>query len=191
MNSNTATRVFLIVIAAVIVAVVAIACGRDDPEAKSVPIVPTFTPTPIVAIVDSDLGRPDENVVGDTTGGSSTGDTQKDTPEQLKKSGSETIRSNSLAGSSAAPPEGNASAGGEEQKEAARTEARAGGKAFDLAAAAVQLGMAEEALQAALGDSTQGRPDFAAAAQELGVTEETLIAALGVQAGGQRTGRGK
>ena len=54
-----------------------------------------------------------------------------------------------------------------------------GGQAPDLATAAIQLGVTEEALQAALGDPTQGPPDFAAAAQALGVTESALIDALG------------
>ena len=49
----------------------------------------------------------------------------------------------------------------------------------DLAAAAAQLGVTEEALQSALGDPTQGRPDFASIAAELGVTEEALVAAFG------------
>jgi len=50
----------------------------------------------------------------------------------------------------------------------------------DLVAAATQLGITEEALQAALGDPSQGPPDFAAAAKQLGITEQELIAALGV-----------
>ena len=50
---------------------------------------------------------------------------------------------------------------------------------IDLAAAADELGVTEEALQAVLGEPGQGPPDFAAAAaDELGVTEETLIEAL-------------
>ena len=49
----------------------------------------------------------------------------------------------------------------------------------DLAAAAEQLGVTEEALRAALGDPAQGAPDFAAAAEALGVTEAELMAALG------------
>jgi len=58
-----------------------------------------------------------------------------------------------------------------------------GGQAPDLAAAAVELGVTEEALQAALGDPSQGRPDLTATAQTLGVTEEALLAALGLPAG--------
>jgi hypothetical protein len=54
------------------------------------------------------------------------------------------------------------------------------GRRPDLAAAAAQLRVSEEALREALGDPRQGPPDFAAAAQQLGVTEEELIAALGV-----------
>ncbi len=53
----------------------------------------------------------------------------------------------------------------------------------DLAAAAVELGVAEEALMAALGDPAQGPPDFAAAAQQLGVTEAEMLAALDATVG--------
>jgi len=60
-----------------------------------------------------------------------------------------------------------------------------GGQQLDFAAAAEQLGVTEEALQAALGDPSQGQPDFAAAAEVLGVTEEGLLAALGVPTDGQ------
>jgi hypothetical protein len=55
---------------------------------------------------------------------------------------------------------------------------------IDLAAAAGKLGVSEEALRAALGDPSQGRPDLAAAASQLGVTEQELAAALGLPAGG-------
>lgn len=54
---------------------------------------------------------------------------------------------------------------------------------FDLATAAETLGVTEEALSAALGDTSQGPGDFAAAAQTLGVTEQELRAALGGPAG--------
>jgi hypothetical protein len=47
------------------------------------------------------------------------------------------------------------------------------------------LGVTEEALQAALGDPSQGPPDFAAAAEALGVAEADLLTALGVPANGQ------
>ena len=50
----------------------------------------------------------------------------------------------------------------------------------DFAAAAVQLGITEEALMEALGDPSQGQPDFAAAAATLGITEAELMAALGI-----------
>jgi len=50
----------------------------------------------------------------------------------------------------------------------------------DLAAAAAQLGVTEEALTNALGDPNDGAPDFAAAADVLGVTEAELMAALGI-----------
>ncbi len=53
----------------------------------------------------------------------------------------------------------------------------------DLTAAAAQLGVSEEALQAALGDPSQGPPDFAAAAQQIGVTESDLMAVLGMAEG--------
>ena len=59
----------------------------------------------------------------------------------------------------------------------------------DFAAAAAQLGVTEEALIAALGDSNQGPPDFAAAAQTLGVTEAELMAALDIAAGGGPEGQ--
>ena len=59
---------------------------------------------------------------------------------------------------------------------------------IDLAAAAEQLGVTEETLQAALGDPSQGPPDLTAAAQELGVTEEVLIATLGLSTDGQPMG---
>lgn len=58
-----------------------------------------------------------------------------------------------------------------------------GRQAPDLAAAASQLGVTEEALQDALGDPSQGPPDFAAAAQVLGVTEADLMVALGIAEG--------
>lgn len=53
----------------------------------------------------------------------------------------------------------------------------------DLAAAATELGVTEEELEAALGEPGQTPPDFAAAAAELGVTEEALMEALGTSAG--------
>jgi len=49
----------------------------------------------------------------------------------------------------------------------------------DLAAAAEQLGVTEEALKEALGDPSQGAPDLAAAAESLGVTTEALENAMG------------
>ena len=55
---------------------------------------------------------------------------------------------------------------------------------IDLAAAASELGVTEEALKTALGELGQGPPDFAVAAAELGVTEQALIDALGIPAGG-------
>jgi len=61
----------------------------------------------------------------------------------------------------------------------------------NLATAATQLDVTEEALRAALGDPNQGPPDFAAAAQALGVTEADLIAALGVPADDHRSAGGQ
>jgi hypothetical protein len=52
-----------------------------------------------------------------------------------------------------------------------------GGQPSDLAAAAAELGVSEQALREALGPSP---PDLAAAAQKLGVTVEELADALGV-----------
>ena len=46
----------------------------------------------------------------------------------------------------------------------------------------------EDALTAALGDASQGPPDFATAAATLGVTEAELIAALGIPEGGMPPG---
>lgn len=54
-----------------------------------------------------------------------------------------------------------------------------------LAAAAAQLGVTEEALQTALGDPSQGPPDFATIAAALGVSESDLLDALGISGGGQ------
>ena len=53
----------------------------------------------------------------------------------------------------------------------------------NTAAAAEQLGVTENALLAAMGDSSQGPPDFATAAVTLGVTEAELLDALGIPAG--------
>jgi hypothetical protein len=54
----------------------------------------------------------------------------------------------------------------------------------DLAAAAAELGVTEEALMEALGDPSQGAPDFTTAAAELGVTEDALMEALGASSDG-------
>ena len=51
---------------------------------------------------------------------------------------------------------------------------------FDTAAAAETLGVTEESLIDALGDPSQGAPDFAAAAETLGVSETELLNALGI-----------
>ena len=50
----------------------------------------------------------------------------------------------------------------------------------DMAAAAEQLGITEEALIDALGEPDQGPPDFAAVAGTLGITEADLLDALGI-----------
>lgn len=55
---------------------------------------------------------------------------------------------------------------------------------MDLASASQQLGVSEEALEAALNVTDGGMPDFAAAAAELGVTEDALRTALGIPTGG-------
>ena len=49
---------------------------------------------------------------------------------------------------------------------------------LDLASAAAQLGVSEQAMRDALGDPGQGPPDMAAAAAILGVSEADLIAAV-------------
>ena len=187
MNSKTAIRLILLVL----VAAIATACGRDEPEATSVPFTPTFTPMPIVASVDTDLEKTDEGMVSGTTSETFTGGTRLISPSPLNRPEPENIQPNPGAGPLAAPVVENVSEDNVEHNDAVGIGIRAGGKTFDLAAAAVQLGVTEGALQAALGDPTQGRPDFAAVAQELGVTEEYLIAALGLSAGRQRTGGGK
>lgn len=61
----------------------------------------------------------------------------------------------------------------------------------DLVAAAAELGVTEEELEAALGEPGQAPPDFAAAATEFGVTEEVLMEALGVSASGSPNGGGQ
>ena len=58
---------------------------------------------------------------------------------------------------------------------------RPGGQQMpNIAAAAEQLGITEEALIDALGDPAQGPPDFASAADTLGITEADLLDALGI-----------
>jgi hypothetical protein len=57
------------------------------------------------------------------------------------------------------------------------------GMAIDWATAAAKLGVTEQQLRAALGDSSQGPPDFAAAAKQLGVSEQALMEALGFPQG--------
>jgi hypothetical protein len=63
-----------------------------------------------------------------------------------------------------------------------------GGMTPDLAAAAEKLGVTDQALSDALGDTSQGPGDFAAAAQTLGVTEQELMDALGGGSGGAPPG---
>ena len=55
---------------------------------------------------------------------------------------------------------------------------------IDWAAVAASLGVTEEQLREALGDSVASPPDLASAAATLGVTEEALREALGFPAGG-------
>jgi hypothetical protein len=59
---------------------------------------------------------------------------------------------------------------------------------IDYAAVAAKLGVTEEQLKAAFGDTEQGPPDMAAAAQTLGISEDELRAALGFAAGGPLQG---
>jgi hypothetical protein len=59
---------------------------------------------------------------------------------------------------------------------------------IDLAAAAAQLGVSEQALRDALGDPSQGPPDLQAAANTLGVPAQALREALGLPAGGPGQG---
>ncbi len=55
------------------------------------------------------------------------------------------------------------------------------GQEPDLAATAAILGITEEELKNALGDSSQGLPDLAAAAEVLGITEEALQNAMSAE----------
>jgi len=90
-------------------------------------------------------------------------------------------------GTAAQPPapSGQPGAAGNQPPAAGNQPGAGGQQSPDLANAAAQLGVTEEALQAALGDPSQGPPDFAAAAETLGITESDLIAALGISVGGQ------
>jgi hypothetical protein len=91
--------------------------------------------------------------------GSSTAGTM---PETTTNAGMETTSGmGTTSGQSETPPEG-------------PTEA-------DLEVAAEVLGVSLDELKAALGDPSQGPPDLAAAAQQLGVGEEALINALGIE----------
>lgn len=51
---------------------------------------------------------------------------------------------------------------------------------IDLAAAAAKLGVTQQQLTEAMGNTQQGLPDFASIAKKLGVTETTLQEALGL-----------
>lgn len=55
---------------------------------------------------------------------------------------------------------------------------------IDYATAAAKLGVTEEQLEAAIGESGRGPMDMTAAAQQLGVSEDDLREALGFPAGG-------
>jgi hypothetical protein len=65
---------------------------------------------------------------------------------------------------------------------------RGGPPQIDLAAAAAQLDVSEQALRDALGDPNQGPPDLRTAAAVLDVTEQALIEALGLPPGGPGQG---
>lgn len=65
---------------------------------------------------------------------------------------------------------------------------RPSASALDLAAAAAKLGVTEQQLSDALGDTGQGPLDLATAAQKLGVSEESLREALGMPEGGPPPG---
>ena len=56
-------------------------------------------------------------------------------------------------------------------------------RAMDLATAAAKLGVTEQQLRDALGDSSQGPPDFSVVAEQLGISEESLREALGLPEG--------
>jgi hypothetical protein len=56
---------------------------------------------------------------------------------------------------------------------------RPASQTMDMAAAAAKLGVTEQQLTDALGNTQQGMPDFSAAAQKLGCTETALREALG------------
>jgi hypothetical protein len=93
------------------------------------------------------------------------------------------------SGYPAAPAEQPADASGYPAAPADNQQVGQGGQPMiDLAAAAEQLGVTEEALIAAMGEPGQGAPDFAAIAATLGVTEADLMAALGMAEGGMPPG---
>jgi hypothetical protein len=56
---------------------------------------------------------------------------------------------------------------------------RPAGQTMDMAAAAAKLGVTEQQLTDAMGNTQQGMPDFASVAQTLGCTETALREALG------------
>ena len=82
------------------------------------------------------------------------------------------------------PPEGSTSG---TQGPGGQQDGGPGGQGPDLAAAAAQLGITEQALRNALGTPP---PNFAAAAAALGITEQALVDALGFPAGGPSGGQG-
>jgi len=55
--------------------------------------------------------------------------------------------------------------------------------AMDLATAAAKLGVTEQQLRNALGDSSQGRLGIATAAEQLGISEDLLRETLGIAEG--------
>jgi len=108
-----------------------------------------------------------------------------ETPEGDPTASSTVITGDLADSSSPDQPAGPAGPGGQPTGAGNQPPGPGGQQGPDLAAAAAQLGVTEEALQVALGDPSQGPPDFAAAAEALGVAEADLLTALGVPANGQ------
>ncbi len=114
-----------------------------------------------------------------------------ETPEGDPTASSTVITDDLADGSSPDQPLDPAGPGGQPTGDSGQPPGPGGQQMPDLAAAAEQLDVTEEALQAALGDPGRSSPDFAAAAEALGVTESDLLAALGIQADAQRPAGGQ